>query len=407
VPTNGSLAATLRSLEDLPALSAVVQKLLVLLRDPDFSADEVCATIGTDQALTTRVLRLVNSPAYGLSRDIASIDRAVVILGSEALQNLVLCAGVAQTIESYGSPSSFVAYWRHALHVGHGARLLALRTGLAAPENAFLAGLVHDIGELALAVVRPAEWQRILDLGSHERLANEKHYLGLTHQRAGYVLLSQWCLPDDVCEVARNHHLARLATARERPLIMLVALADVLARLAGAGAEIPVPERNLGRLLRALALSPADLFDVLRDLDRRQADQEAFLDLPTAQSARSRATVGPLTVALIGTGKRRLEWLVQVLRYHDHDVIGLRTFFEDPARADLVILDPASLSRAQIERAAPFLVRSSAAVALCGRTDGDLVEAVLGPGTPALDLDFSPQELSAVSALGARAPARS
>jgi HD-like signal output (HDOD) protein len=396
-----SIAATVSSIEDLPTLPAVAQKLLVLLQDPDYTAAEVCTVIESDQALAARILKLVNSPAYGIARDIKSVDRAVVLLGSDALKNVVMCAGVSAAMEAMGGGVELEGFWRHAAFVGAAARLLAERTQLVPPGEAFLAGLVHDIGELALDVVQPERWRRVLDLGARERLANEKRYLGMTHQRAGQILLGAWCLPDDLVAVARDHHLPREILSSDRPVVSLVAMGDLLSRVAGAGVDLPLEERLLARLLAAVDLSVDELGDVLREIDQRLAAQSAFLgvEAPAAVSRAGLRREPPAQVVLLSAGKRRLAWLHQLCCYHGVEVMALRSFLAQPEQADLVVFDHGNLGRVQLQKLAPFLGKSGAAMASCGDGADDLISEILGIRVPRLDLTFTPAELAAVMAL--------
>lgn len=395
-----STANTIRSIEDLPTLSAVAQKLLVQLNDTNYTADDVSRTIESDQALAMRILRLVNSPAYGIVRDISTIERAVVILGAEALKNLVMCAGVAGAMTAIGSPARLTAFWRHAAYVGTAARVLAEMTSLADPQDAFLAGLVHDIGELALDVVRPEEWNRITALGARDRLTNEKRYLGMTHQRAGYLLLRSWNMPEELCTVARSHHSTRELSSRDCPLMGMVSLADTMSRVAGAGADLPANDRDLVRMLRATGLDLEQLVEAQNLADHRMAAMVAFLGLP--QTALPPGAVGRgrgLRAVLLCSGKRRLAWYQQLCRYHDLELLSLRMFLERPEDADLVLLDQESLGRDQLEKLAPFLRRCDGSLASCGCTNSDLATRVLDQPIPNLELVFTPQELSATLAL--------
>lgn len=396
-----NIAATIKSIEDLPAISAVAQKVLSLLQDPNFVSTELCDAIESDQALAARILKLVNSPAYGIARDVKSVDRAVVLLGSDALKNLVLCAGVSASMEAMGTGVDLSRFWKHAVFVGTATRVLSERTGLAEPGEAFLAGLVHDIGELALGVVQPDRWERVTSLGARERLANEKRYLGLTHQRAGHILLTGWNMPEDLCSVARDHHVARELTAQDRPLMTLVGLADVMSRLAGAGADPPLEERLLSRLLRHVELPLEELVGLIGEVQQRLATKSAFLGLEEellVPATGSRSTPAP-QVVLLGSGKRRLTWLHTLCRHHGFEALSLVDFLHEPHSADLILLDQGSLARDQLVKLAPFLLRSGAAMAICGEAPDDLVFAALQRRLPRLDLTFGPGELAAIMAL--------
>lgn len=396
-----TIAVTLRALDDLPSLPTVVERLLSILQNPDYTSRDVGTAIGSDQALAARILKLVNSPAYGFSQDIQTIDRAVVILGSDALQNLVLCAGVAGAVEAMGVGGGLQAFWRHSLYVAAGSRLLAERTGTVSPDEAFLGGLVHDLGELALSVVKPHEYQRVLALGSRDRLLNEKRYVGLTHQRAGHILLSAWCLPEQICEIARMHHSRHDVITGERPILSVVALADLLSRVAGMGVESPASERLLVPLLRTVGLSMSDVADVLHGIDMRMAEKSSFLGLGTEVLGSDAAANSPgeLRIVLLSTSKRRVLWLQQVVSYLNHENVPLKEFFQKPEETDLVLLDPGSLGRIQLQKIAPYLVQSRAAVAVCGDASDDVVTEILHSAVPRLSLVFSPRELDAILTL--------
>ncbi|MBD3221251.1 HDOD domain-containing protein [bacterium] len=397
------ITEAVKTMEDLPTLPSVVQKLLVMLRDPEFSARDVSAAICSDQALAARVLKLVNSPAYGIAHDIQSIDRAVIILGSEALQSLVLCAGVTAAMEAMANPAMLNGFWHHAYHVATSAHDLAERGDGAEPSEVFLAGLVHDLGELVLAVLRPDEWLRVRDLGARDRIANEKRYLGLTHTRAGHMLATRWCLPEEIADVAREHHSERSTVSTERPTLAMIALADIFSRLAGAGVEPPPDERWLARLLRTTGFPVGDLAAFLREVDLKLAGRAAFLEIENGAPIRPDfARDGESArVSILGASKSRLQWLQQLLLYHGLEIVPLRSFLTRQADVDLVILDPGSLGRVQLEKSRPFLAHSRAIVATCGQQPRDLVDEILGGPRPHLDLVFSPQELEAVMALRA------
>lgn len=396
-----SISATVKSIEDLPTMSAVAQRLLELLGDPNYDAGEVCRTIESDQALALRILRLVNSPAYGIMRDIQTVERAVVILGAEALKNLVLCAGVAGAMSTIGSAERMQGFWRHAAYVATASRVLASSTGLADPQDAFLAGLIHDIGELALDVVRPAQWERIVDLGSRHRLQNEKKYLGMTHQRAGHLLLSSWSMPDALAQVARNHHSSRDLLRRDQPIMAMVALADSMSRLSGAGVDPPTDSRDLLRMMRALEIEPTHVVEILHQTSLRMGDMVAFLGLPPSLLPHQPGAYAEAEakVVLLSTSKRWLAWLQPVCQHHGFQVLDLRAFLEDPTRPDLVLLDPGSLDLVQLQKLRPFLLRCRGALACCGDGRDDLVKEVLGQELPHLDYVFTPPELEAVLAL--------
>ena len=150
-------------LEGLPTLPSVANSLISLTNSPQTSATEVGDLISKDQALTSRVLKLVNSAYYGFPKQITTVNHAVVILGFSRVKNIVLAASVFG-IRSQDQPQKFdaLAFWRHCLGAAISARTLARELHRGEPEESFVCGLLHDIGKLVLAQVSPADYEAIM-----------------------------------------------------------------------------------------------------------------------------------------------------------------------------------------------------------------------------------------------------
>ncbi|GAB4347369.1 MAG: HDOD domain-containing protein [Gammaproteobacteria bacterium] len=182
------------------------------LEDPAATTREMGRLIAQDPALTFRVLRLANSPLYGLSRQVETVERAVTVLGKRQLIELVLATSASKVID--GIPNDIYEmtdFWRHSLLCGVVARELAKSCECADTDFAFVAGLLHDIGQLVLFNRYPGQSRVALEI-SMDRVEPmplfmaERKVFGFDHAMLGGRLLEQWHLPDRLRESVEFHH---------------------------------------------------------------------------------------------------------------------------------------------------------------------------------------------------------
>ena len=212
----------LREIDALPTLPSVASRLLSLSADENADVREIAAVLSTDPSLTARVLSLCNSAAAGQTERVMSVDRAIVLLGQEAVRALALSVQVVewsrQIREAKNAGSSddggfdFEGYWRHCVGVACASELLcrAQRKTLGngrrgpKPEEAFTAGLLSGLGKAALAVILPRAYRKVLDLADKDgaELAwCERTLLGIDHRVAGKRLGQRWGLPSSLVDV--------------------------------------------------------------------------------------------------------------------------------------------------------------------------------------------------------------
>jgi signal transduction histidine kinase/HD-like signal output (HDOD) protein len=237
----------LQELEELPTLPGVVVRLLEVTGDEGSSAGDVVKLLASDPALTARILQLVHRAAAGVRGDVSSVERAVVLLGFEAVRSAALAVSVFAAFggESRGGGHfSREAFWKHSIGVAVGAELLAKAAGgRIDPGQAFVCGLLHDLGKVALDVLLPKSFDRVVEAATLLRsdIADlERSIIGLDHMVVGKRLAERWKLPAAVREVMWLHGqrpgalpgaggspAGSLAHAR---LVNVVTLADVLVR---------------------------------------------------------------------------------------------------------------------------------------------------------------------------------
>lgn len=191
----------------LPEVCIQVQ---ALADSPHSTAADIGEVVGKDTALTTRLLKLVNSAFYGVPARIDTISRAVNLIGLRELRNLTLAASAAEVFA--GIPVKLVdmaAFWQHSVYCGLLSRNLAQHCHVLHSERLFTAGLLHDIGRLLMYMKLPEEtaqaMQQHLESG-HDICAIEEELIGFDHTEVGHALLAHWNLPPNLCAAVRYHH---------------------------------------------------------------------------------------------------------------------------------------------------------------------------------------------------------
>ncbi|HMB70480.1 MAG TPA: HDOD domain-containing protein, partial [bacterium] len=224
-----------RNINDLPTLPHVVTQILDRTRNTDSSLDEIVSLIATDQALVSTILKLVNSAFYGFSRRITTLKQSITLLGFRSVRNIVVNAGVVGVFRKRTFNNQYrFRLWDHSIACGVAAREIARRTGYQAKEEAFTAGLLHDIGKVVIDQYAPKDSAAIMkrvDSGTPAREA-EAEVLGVDHTKIGAWIAERWHLPKTLCWVIEHHHEPDSdAVPGERDLVRLVAAANSLCRI--------------------------------------------------------------------------------------------------------------------------------------------------------------------------------
>jgi HD-like signal output (HDOD) protein len=214
----------------LISLPAVYLRLKELLAQPDFSMSDVALIIRQDAGLTTRLLRLVNSPYFGLAAKIETVDRAVNMLGTRQVHDLALATSVAHSFADMPSDAmDMTSFWRRSVFTGLVSRGLAKVVGIADSERLFVAGLLRDIGHLVMYQTVPVPCREAM-LAAQNRAQPlylvEQELIGIDYARVGGVLMRQWQLPNCLREATEFHTepLRAQACPMETYLVHLAAL---------------------------------------------------------------------------------------------------------------------------------------------------------------------------------------
>lgn len=201
----------LRALGDLPPFSPILNRLLTTLAQEDVSIAHVSDLIEKDTVVAGNVLRLVNSALYGRRATISSVRHAVTVLGINKLRNAVLGMSITRLWNDVRTPPgwSMARFNMHSVATALLFDLLAQRLPVPYPEGAFVAGLLHDVGRLLMALGLREEYARILELyklGKRTILQCEQEIAGITHPELSVAVLTAWNLPVPIRSVVECHH---------------------------------------------------------------------------------------------------------------------------------------------------------------------------------------------------------
>ena len=265
------LAPVVTSLRDLPVLPSIVLDLIHSLESEDVDVATLAEKMSRDQALAAKILRLANSSFYGLAAKVKTVKQAIVVLGFDSARALAVASNVIDTFGGGAGGARRVDaadFWRHSIATALCAKNLAGRAGLD-PDAAFIAGLLHDIGRLVLAISFPDRYAEVLDDCERNDAtvdAAELRVFGLDHQRAGQMLAEAWKFPPLIQRAIGQHHAPAGADLGDLPGVVHAANAMVHALELGGGRHVAVP-RLLDAAWDSLGLTPDHLLAVCRETE--------------------------------------------------------------------------------------------------------------------------------------------
>jgi len=275
------LRMSVSKIKALPTIPLVLTKILDLVEDQNSTIQDLERAIQSDQSITAKVLRLANSAFYGFPRKITTISKAIILIGFNSVKNIAIGVLVFEAFQCRKGKGAeeIEAGWVHAVEVAFGAKMLATKLRYAKAEEAFVGGLLHDIGKVVFVYSDYEQYLPVLEKAAAEaewesHLAAERDLLGSTHTEIGEILGVHWQLPGPIVACIRLHHTPDPVTHHPQ-LVRIVSLSNRLAH----DKSIPAGEVASQGYYSALSLSEEEVERFRENMKRYAHETEAFFNV--------------------------------------------------------------------------------------------------------------------------------
>ena len=230
--TQEPMLQKIANLKDLPTLPHILLKLIDVCNYEKGNSKDLSTIIEKDPSLSIKILRMVNSAYHGLPHRVGDIHQAVMILGTNAIRNIAICTSVYEVFNQGKEKTGFKLkiFWWHSLKCAVLSKLIAKKTIFNQPDEAFLSGMLHDIGKMVLAINFPEQYSQLSDVyGDNQHLLlEEESRLVATHCEIGTWLVRQWKLPTTMADAISGHHESKNNILKAPLLTRIVAVANAL-----------------------------------------------------------------------------------------------------------------------------------------------------------------------------------
>ena len=282
--TKAIVDKAISSIGDLATLPEVTIKIIEIAEDSESTARDLHEVIKRDPALSVKVLKVVNSAFYGLPGQVASVDRAIILLGLSAVKNIAIAASIAKLFKGKRISEHFSAadLWKHSVAVAVAARSL----GKYSPhpvmaDELFVSGLIHDIGTLIERQAFPEQFTEIVDRCVNEEvdfLECEREIIGADHQAFGVGLTTKWKFPRHLRAAVGFHHTPHAVSDELKNIATLVHVADILACQEQIGFYITAQGEQISEeSLETLGITHEHVEEVRANLAEQLEEAEATL----------------------------------------------------------------------------------------------------------------------------------
>jgi len=272
----------------MPSLSTTVTKVLEICNDPGSSPNDLNRVISLDPVLTGQVLKLINSAYYGLPNKIASLTRAIIMLGLNTVKNLVLATSILSSFKGNSAlrGTAVDQFWEHSLRVGVAGRVLSrlFNVPVLDQEEYFVTGLLHDLGKLPIMTIFPVLYQQIGQLADEQNLRSfeaESQVLGFDHCHVNRLIFTKWKLGRNLYLAAALHHQPFGNETHEAPLPLRISLANEIVQrfTRPVHATSVTGESPLDRLTHACRLTLDHALDLEGDIEDQVQQARVFLNV--------------------------------------------------------------------------------------------------------------------------------
>ena len=290
--------------DNLPSMPVVAQQLLSISEWDNVDLNKVADIIGKDVSLSSKVLRVVNSPIYGFAQEVSTISHALVLLGLNSTRSLALSFCLPQLSMGNGkSGFNYQGFWTRSLNTAVAARELALVSAFGDEEEAFLTGLLQDIGVMVIAQCIPETYSSLLGNGKYELaplIETEKEHLGIDHVDVAKVLFDKWELPTSLRIPVLYHHAPDKAELVDFKTIQSIRIQYLAGFLGALLYESACTDSFLSRVKDIAAgdlnIHPRELEALMYRVDRNMEEISGLYELNT-----SRPTTYAKLIEEIGT----------------------------------------------------------------------------------------------------------
>ncbi|SMP44699.1 HDOD domain-containing protein [Anoxynatronum buryatiense] len=279
--TKISMEEIVERVRDIPAFPHTITRIIQLAESPESTVHDIENEVIRDQSLTATVLRFANSTHYGYSRTISTISQATVVLGFQAIKSIAMAASVSQLMarELPGYALEKEALWRQSQTCAIAARLIAKKVKYARPDEAYVAGLLRDIGKVILDTYLKDQVELIQQKVENDQITfmeAEEAVLGFHHGQVGASIAEKWHLPGDLAESIALHHEPGKAVINPR-LVAIIHLADALVMMLGVqmGAD-GLAYHFSQEAMTLLSVDENDLQQLMSELIDLLEDEDAF-----------------------------------------------------------------------------------------------------------------------------------
>lgn len=328
------------TLKNLPVLPHILVSLLAACSEDDIDLAKVSKIIEKDTSLSGKIFKLVNSSHYGLPRKIESIHHCVSYLGAGSIKNIAIGASISQAFRPPKGNTLYnlKAFWWHSLRCAVLCRLIARKIRYNNPDEAFLTGLLHDIGRLVLWVNYPKEYAELLEKynGRPDLLLAGEIRQGITHCEVGAWLLHRWNLQPFMADAILYHHESIERIKNALPLVQIVHTANALT--AGLVQE---KEQHPRMVEQIFGLTPSQVKELLAQADEEVGEVARLLDIEIEEPKESEVPISERDMGKQEDLAREvkdisllLAMLQDLMEAHDEDTIlsvvqqGLQILFD-------------------------------------------------------------------------------
>ncbi len=279
----------IKRIDNIPTLPHIATKLLQTIDDSSSASKDLANVILKDEALTAKILKLVNSAFYGFVRKICSVNHAVVMLGFHNVKNLAMGLSICKSVGGGGTIGSLNTekFWEHSLACAITANFVAKKSGYPTPEEVFVAGLLHDIGKLIMNQSLPEEYSKAISLVNEEEITlydAEKKVFETSHTFVGELAAKEWKLPQPLTKVVRYHYKPPGPSSslldEELQLVRMVYLSNILCKQKGYRLwdDDPVPKMDY-EILKLLNLKENNLQEILNEMEKGVNETKEFFEI--------------------------------------------------------------------------------------------------------------------------------